>query len=126
MPGELCPGQAGGHRLAARDPSDGMSHHEGKGSRSRWPLALRAKSPVSLAAQLWGGWVASVVGFSRPGCVLVGSQGVSQLQESCNGKRNSRDAERRKCEVRPLKDFISKGGEQRWKVCVFDEVEQSG
>ena len=67
--------------------------------------------------------------------MLVGSQGVSQLQESCSGKRNSRDAERRKCEVRPLKDilskkkkryFISKGGKQRWRVCIFDEVEQSG
>ena len=106
MPGELCPGQAGGHRLGARDPSDGMSHHGGKGSRSWWPPALRAESPVSLAAQLWGGWVASVVGFSRPDCVLVGSQGVSQLQESCSGKRNSPDAERRKCEVRPLKDIL--------------------
>ena len=52
--------------------------------------------------------MASVVGFSRPDCVLVGSQGVSQLQESCSGKRNSRDAERRKCEVRPLKDILSK------------------
>lgn len=48
------------------------------------------------------------MGFSRPDCVLVGSQGVSQLQESCSGKRNSRDAERRKCEVRPLKDILSK------------------
>ena len=90
MPGELCPGQAGGHRLGARDPSDGMSHHGGKGSRSWWPPALRAESPVSLAAQLWGGWVASVVGFSRPDCAgglpgYVPASGELQWEEEFTG-----------------------------------------
>lgn len=59
-----------GHRPGAEGPSDGLDHCGGKGSRSRWPLALRAVSPsVSLTAQAWGGVVASLVHPSSPGCV---------------------------------------------------------
>lgn len=55
MAGDQCPGQAGAHRLGDRDPGDGPDHHPGRGSRSRWPLALGLSLSVSLTAQAWGG-----------------------------------------------------------------------
>ena len=65
------------------------------------------------------GWMGGiVVGSSRPGCVPAVSQGVSQLQESCNGRRNSRDAER-KCEERPFKDILPQRGKAERESVYF-------
>lgn len=99
---------------------------------------MEGKAPVTVASCSEGqvtclpgcpamGWMGGiVVGSSRPGCVPPVSQGVSHLQESCKGKRNSWDAERRKCKERPFKDILPQRGESREGKCVFYEEEQSG
>ena len=86
--------------------------------QSWWPLALKAKSPVSLAAPQWGGWVASLWALAgravcRPSPRVCPSFRKAAMGGGIHGML--------KGSVRRglLKIFYLKGGKQRGKVCIL-------